>query len=197
MPHQKLHKAHVSLVITNYQFKGLFNIKKNLPCQFSLIPCRTVKLMLRRGWMKRAESLLDLERIEFPFTWWYIQSVSKNKMEQQTPIPPPNQGWSRAKARDAIFPSLIWGEMGGGGGGSRFSICFFQQCSFRETSFSKNTLAIGATEIESTVSLPTSIVFFCIQVVYAHSSIQAPVESNKLNNKYERFGWWNYPRRNF
>ena len=139
MPHQKLHKAHVSLVITNYQFKGLFNIKKNLPCQFSLIPCRTVKLMLRRGWMKRAESLLDLERIEFPFTWWYIQSVSKNKMEQQTPIPPPNQGWSRA---------------------SRFSICFLQQCSFRETSFSKNTLAIGATEIESTASLPTSIVFF-------------------------------------
>ena len=95
------------------------------------------------------------------------------------------------------FSILDLGGDGGGGGGSRFSICFFQQCSFRETSFSKNTLAIGATEIESTVSLPTSIVFFCIQVVYAHSSIQAPVESNKLNNKYERFGWWNYPRRNF
>ena len=195
MPHQKLHKAHVSLVITNYQLKGLSNIKKNLPCQFSLIPCRTVKLMLRRGWMKRVESLLDLERIEFPFTWWYTQSVSKNKMEQQTPIPPPNQGWSRAKAKTRHFSIL---DLGGDGGGSRFSICFVQQCSFRETSFSKNTLAIGATEIESTVSLPTSIVFFfCIQVVYAHSSIQAPVKSNKLNNKYERFGWWNYPRRNF
>ena len=165
MPHQKLHKAHVSLVITNYQFKGLFNIKKNLPCQFSLIPCRTVKLMLRRGWMKRAESLLDLERIEFPFTWWYTQSDSKNKMEQQTPIPPPNQGWSRAKAKTRHFSILDLGG-DGGGGGSRFSICFVQQCCFRETSFSKNTLAIGATEIESTVSLPTSIVFFFVYRSY-------------------------------
>ena len=151
--------------------------------------------MLRRGWMKRAESFLDLERIEFPFTWWYIQSVSKNKMEQQTPIPHQIKDEAARKLRRAIFPSLIWGEMGG----SRFSICFVQQCSFRETSFPKNLFAIGATEIESTVSLATSIVFFffCIQVVYAHSSIQAPVESNKLNNKYERFGWWNYTRRNF
>ena len=71
--------------------------------------------MLRRGWMKRAESLLDLERIEFPFTWWYIQSVSKNKMEQQTPIPPPNQGWSRAKARDAPFFHPWFGGRWGGG----------------------------------------------------------------------------------
>ena len=117
MPHPKLHKTHVSQVITNYQLKGLSNIKKNLPCQFSLIPCRTVKLMLRRGWMKRAESLLDLERIEFPFTWWYTQSVSKNKMEQQTPIPPPNQGWSRAKAKTRHFSIL---DLGGDGGGLDF-----------------------------------------------------------------------------
>ena len=199
MPHQKLHKAHVSLVITNYQFKGLFNIKKNLPCQFSLIPCRTVKLMLRRGWMKRAESLLDLERIEFPFTWWYTQSVSKNKMEQQTPIPPPNQGWSRAKARDApFFHPWFGGRWGGGGGGFWIFHLFFPTMWLPGNLFLEK-YSCYRRNWNRVYSFPSHVdrFFFCIQVVYAHSSIQAPVKSNKLNNKYERFGWWNYPRRNF
>ena len=193
MPHQKLHKAHVSLVITNYQLKGLSNIKKNLPCQFSLIPCRTVKLMLRRGWMKRAESLLDLERIEFPFTWWYTQSVSKNKMEQQTPIPPPNQGWSRAKAKTRNFSIL---DLGGDGGLDFPSVLSNNVSSGKP--LSRKILLLSA-QLKSSLQFPfpRRSFFFCIQVVYAHSSIQAPVKSNKLNNKYERFGWWNYPRRNF
>ena len=197
MPHQKLHKAHVSLVITNYQLKGLSNIKKNLPCQFSLIPCRTVKLMLRRGWMKRAESLLDLERIEFPFTWWYTQSVSKNKMEQQTPIPPPNQGWSRAKAKTRHFSILDLGGDGGGGGVLDFPSVFSNNVASGKP-LSRKILLLSA-QLKSSLQFlfPRRSFFFCIQVVYAHSSIQAPVESNKLNNKYERFGWWNYPRRNF
>ena len=196
MPHQKLHKAHVSLVITNYQLKGLSNIKKNLPCQFSLIPCRTVKLMLRRGWMKRAESLLDLERIEFPFTWWYTQSVSKNKMEQQTPIPPPNQGWSRAKAKTRHFSILDLGG-DGGGGGSRFPSVLSNNVASGKP-LSRKILLLSA-QLKSSLQFPfpRRSFFFCIQVVYAHSSIQAPVKSNKLNNKYERFGWWNYPRGNF
>ena len=195
MPHQKLHKAHVSLVITNYQLKGLSNIKKNLPCQFSLIPCRTVKLMLRRGWMKRAESLLDLERIEFPFTWWYTQSVSKNKMEQQTPIPPPNQGWSRAKAKTRHFSILDLG--GDGGGGLDFPSVLSNNVASGKP-LSRKILLLSA-QLKSSLQFPfpRRSFFFCIQVVYAHSSIQAPVKSNKLNNKYERFGWWNYPRRNF
>ena len=194
MPHQKLHKAHVSLVITNYQFKGLFNIKKNLPCQFSLIPCRTVKLMLRRGWMKRAESLLDLERIEFPFTWWYTQSVSKNKMEQQTPIPPPTQGWSRAKAKTRHFSIL---DLGGDGDLDFPSVLSNNVASGKKK---KKKILLLSAQLKSSLQFPfprRSFFFFCIQVVYAHSSIQAPVESNKLNNKYERFGWWNYPTRNF
>ena len=54
-------------------------------------------------------------------------SLGQNKMERQTPITTPK---SRMKPREgqkrAIFPSLIWG---GGGGGSRFSIYFVQDCS--------------------------------------------------------------------
>ena len=58
-------------------------------------------------------------------------NLGQNKVEQQTLIPPPPLK-SRMKPREgqksAIFPSLIWGE-GEGGGGSRFSIYFVQDCS--------------------------------------------------------------------
>ena len=37
-------------------------------------------------------------------------------MEQQTPIHPPNQGWSRAKGKNAPFSHTWFGEEGGGGG---------------------------------------------------------------------------------
>ena len=47
-------------------------------------------------------------------------------MEQQTPIPPKSRMKAREGQKRAIFPSLIWG---GGGGGSRFSIYFVQDCS--------------------------------------------------------------------
>ena len=151
--------------------------------------------MLRRGWMKRAESFLDLERIEFPFTWWYIQSVSKNKMEQQTPIPHQIKDEAARKLRRAIFPSLIWEEMGG----SRFSICLSNNVASGKP-LSRKIFLLSA-QLKSSLQFPllprSFFFFFGIQVVYAHSSIPAPVESNKLNNKYERFGWWNYTRRNF
>ena len=56
-------------------------------------------------------------------------------MEQQTPIPPPK---SRMKAREeqkrAIFPSLIWG-----GGGSRFSIYFVQECNLGQNKMEQQT----------------------------------------------------------
>ena len=56
-------------------------------------------------------------------------NLGQNKMEQQTLIPPPPK--SRMKPREgqkrAIFPSLIWG----GGVGSRFSMYFVQDCSFK------------------------------------------------------------------
>ena len=49
-------------------------------------------------------------------------------MEQQTPIPPPphppNQGWSRAKGKNAPFSHPWFGK-----GESRFSIYFVQDCS--------------------------------------------------------------------
>ena len=52
-------------------------------------------------------------------------NLGQNKMERQTPIPPP-PAKSRMKPREgqkrAIFPSLILGR----GGGSRFSIYFVQ-----------------------------------------------------------------------
>ena len=51
-------------------------------------------------------------------------NLGQNKMEQQIPIPP-NQGWSRAKGKNAPFFHPF---LGGGGGGSRFSICFVQDC---------------------------------------------------------------------
>ena len=49
-------------------------------------------------------------------------------MEQQTPIPPQikDEGARRAKTR--YFPIL---DLGGRGGGSRFSIYFVQDCSYR------------------------------------------------------------------
>ena len=50
-------------------------------------------------------------------------NLGENKMEQQTPIPP-NQGWRRAKGKDAPFSHPWFGE----GGGSRFSIYFVQDC---------------------------------------------------------------------
>ena len=101
-------------------------------------------------------------------------------MEQQTAIPHQIKDEATWKLKRAIFPSLICV----GDGGSRFSICFVQQCSFRETSFSKNTIAFGAIEIESTVSLATSIVFFFLYTGRIHSFInKAPSESNKLNMK--------------
>ena len=57
-------------------------------------------------------------------------------MEQQTPIPPPPK--SRMKAREeqkrAIFPSLIWG-----GGGSRFSIYFVQECNLGQNKMEQQT----------------------------------------------------------
>ena len=52
-------------------------------------------------------------------------NLGQNKMEQQTPIPP-NQGWSRARGKNAPF-SHPWF---GGEGGSRFSIYFVQDCSY-------------------------------------------------------------------
>ena len=50
-------------------------------------------------------------------------------MEQQTPIPTKSRMRPREGQKSAIFPSLIWG--GGrqeGGGGSRFSVYFVQDC---------------------------------------------------------------------
>ena len=43
----------------------------------------------------------------------------QNKMEQQTPIPP-NQGWSRAKAKTRHFPIRDFGGGGGSGGSINF-----------------------------------------------------------------------------
>ena len=48
-------------------------------------------------------------------------NLGQKKIEQQTPIPPKNQGWSRAKAKTRPF-FFFWlgGEGGGGGGGINF-----------------------------------------------------------------------------
>ena len=61
-------------------------------------------------------------------TLWVTQvllsdNLGQNKMEQQTPIPPKSRMKPREGQKRAIFPSLIWG-----GGGSRFSIYFVQDC---------------------------------------------------------------------
>ena len=53
-------------------------------------------------------------------------NLGQNKMEQQTPMPPKSRMKPREGQKRAIFPSLIWGGMGGGG--SRFSIYFVQDC---------------------------------------------------------------------
>ena len=55
-------------------------------------------------------------------------NLGQNKMEQQTPSPP-NQGWSRAKRKNAPFSHLWFG----GEGRSRFSIYFVQDCSFGDS----------------------------------------------------------------
>ena len=55
-------------------------------------------------------------------------NLGQNKMEQQTPIPP-NQGWSRAKRKNAPVSHLWFG----GEGRSRFSIYFIQDCSFGDS----------------------------------------------------------------
>jgi len=52
--------------------------------------------------------------------------LDKIKWNSKTPSPP-NQGWSRAKGKNAPF-SHPW--FGGGEEGSRFSIYFVQDCSF-------------------------------------------------------------------
>ena len=54
----------------------------------------------------------------------FSYNLGQNKMEKQIPIPP-NQGWRRAKDKNAPF-SHPW--FGGGAGGSRFSIYFVQDC---------------------------------------------------------------------
>ena len=48
-------------------------------------------------------------------------------MEQQILIPPKSKMKAREGQKGAIFSSLIWG----GGGGSRFSIYFVQDCRSR------------------------------------------------------------------
>ena len=42
-------------------------------------------------------------------------NLGQNKMEQQTPMPPKSRMKPREGQKRAIFPSLIWGGMGGGG----------------------------------------------------------------------------------
>ena len=44
-------------------------------------------------------------------------NLGQNKMEQQTPMPPKSRMKPREGQKRAIFPSLIWGGMGVGGGG--------------------------------------------------------------------------------
>ena len=41
-------------------------------------------------------------------------NLGQKKMEQQTPIPPPNQGWRRAKGKNAPFSHPWFGGEGGG-----------------------------------------------------------------------------------
>ena len=55
-------------------------------------------------------------------------------MEQQPPIPP-NQGWSRAKGKNAPF-SHPWF---GGEGGSRFSIYFVHDCNLGQNKMEQQT----------------------------------------------------------
>ena len=54
-------------------------------------------------------------------------NLGQKKIEQQTPTPQKNQGWSRAEAKTRHFIISDPGEMGGGG--SKFSMCFVQDCS--------------------------------------------------------------------
>ena len=61
-------------------------------------------------------------------SWWgcavWFYNLGRNKMEQQTPIPPKSRMKSR-KSQNAPF-SHLW--FGGEGGGLRFFIYFVQDC---------------------------------------------------------------------
>ena len=59
---------------------------------------------------------------------WSICAVLDRIKWKSKPPSPRNQGWSRAKAKTRHFLTLdLWGGEGaGGGGGYKFSICFFQ-----------------------------------------------------------------------
>ena len=54
-------------------------------------------------------------------------NLGQNKMEQQTPIPPQIKDEAARRPKTRHFPILDFG--GRGGGGSRFSIYFVQDCS--------------------------------------------------------------------
>ena len=54
-------------------------------------------------------------------------NLGQNKMEQQTPVPPNINDEAARRAKTRHFPIL---DLGGGRGGSRFSIYVVQDCSF-------------------------------------------------------------------
>ena len=55
-------------------------------------------------------------------------------MEQQTPHPPKSRMKPREGQKRAIFPSLIWGEVGSG-----FSIYFVQDCNLGQNKMEQQT----------------------------------------------------------
>ena len=91
-----------------------------------------------------------------------IYNLGQNKMEQQTPIPK-----SRMKPREgqkrAIFPILDLGGRGGGGG-SRFSIYFVQDCSPAECGFSSFRLTVFGKRHSFTVLLRYCL--FALSYIY-------------------------------
>lgn len=50
--------------------------------------------------------------LQYLLSYLVIHNLGQNKMEQQTPIPPPNQGWSRTKEKTHYLPIFDLGVRG-------------------------------------------------------------------------------------
>lgn len=145
--------------------------------------------------MKRAESFLDLETIEFSFTWWYIQLV-RIKWKSKPPSPTTSRMKPHENQNTPFFRPWFWGRWGGVGGLDFPSVLSNNVASGKPLS-RKALLLLTRLKSSLQFPLPRRSFFFLYTGRIRSFIIKAPVESNKLNSKYERFRWWNYTRRNF